>query len=34
MSSGIMAVRDVVFAVAFLVIDKWGFRAIAKMVKA
>jgi hypothetical protein len=29
-----MAVLDTVFAVTLLVIDQWGFRAIAKIVKA
>jgi hypothetical protein len=31
-SSGVMAVLDIVFAVTLLVTDKWGFQAIAKIV--
>jgi hypothetical protein len=34
MSNGVMAVLDVAFAVTLPFIDKWGFRAIAKIVKA
>jgi hypothetical protein len=34
MSSAVMAVLGVVSAVTRLVIDKWGFRAIVKIVKA
>jgi hypothetical protein len=34
MSNAVMAVLGVVLAVTRLVIDIWGFRAIAKIVKA
>jgi hypothetical protein len=34
MSDGVMAFLDAVFAVTLLVIDKRGFRAIAKIVPA
>jgi hypothetical protein len=34
MSNGVTAFLDVVFAVTLLVIDKWGFRAIVKIVLA
>jgi hypothetical protein len=34
MSNAVMAVLGVVLAVMRLVIDKWGFRAIVKIVKA
>jgi hypothetical protein len=33
MSDGVMALLDIL-AVTLLVIDKWGFRAIVKIVKA
>jgi hypothetical protein len=34
MSDGVVAFLGVAFAAIFLVIDRWGFRAIVKIIKA